>query len=391
MKILFLSYWGIDEGLTKATVLPHILILENLKSVDEVWLSTIERNDFFEVQNVKHIPLISRLRLFRFLNKIYDFFFFPILLSRLIRKKKIDFLICRGAPAGAIGHKVHLKTGIPYAVESFEPHAEYMLESGVWAKDSLSYRLENKWENEQIESANYIITVSESYRRELFAIYGDNQKFKLAPCAVESSKFHFQKKSRNEIRKLLGINMHDFAGIYVGKFGGLYLEEESFHTMEKFLLSSEKRVIIILTPLEKEQVLVNFNSEALKGNRIHVLSVDHDQVPSFLSAADVAFAFYKPSNSKKALSPIKIGEYWASGLPVLIPAGIGDDSDIIFQNQIGSELKLEDIEGSVSRIIELVKSKKRIEWAKEIMPFAEKYRSFERIKEVYSEILEKFD
>lgn len=49
-------------------------------------------------------------------------------------------------------------------------------------------------------------------------------------------------------------------------------------------------------------------------------------MPDYLSAADFASGLHR---SKPYVSPIKIGEYWASGLPVFLTHGVGDDSEIV--------------------------------------------------------------
>ena len=60
-----------------------------------------------------------------------------------------------------------------------------------------------------------------------------------------------------------------------------------------------------------------------------------NEVPENLAAADFAFCFIKPGYSKMSSSPTKIGEFLASGLPVLCNAGIGDTDDLLVANRVG--------------------------------------------------------
>ena len=69
-------------------------------------------------------------------------------MKRLCKTHKIDKIIARGAPAGALVFKISKVLNIPLVVESFEPHADYMEESGIWSKDTLKYLFQKKWENE---------------------------------------------------------------------------------------------------------------------------------------------------------------------------------------------------------------------------------------------------
>ena len=55
-----------------------------------------------------------------------------------------------------------------------------------------------------------------------------------------------------------------------------------------------------------------------------MLRAQPEEVPAYLSAADVGLALIKPSFSKRSSSPTKYAEYLAMGLPVLISGQVGD-------------------------------------------------------------------
>jgi glycosyltransferase involved in cell wall biosynthesis len=59
----------------------------------------------------------------------------------------------------------------------------------------------------------------------------------------------------------------------------------------------------------------------------------------YLSAADVGIAFYKPTLSRLATSPVKLAEYLACGLPVVINAGVGDSDTLISTERVGAVVR----------------------------------------------------
>ena len=57
---------------------------------------------------------------------------------------------------------------------------------------------------------------------------------------------------------------------------------------------------------------------------IIVKKVPFEDVPNYLSAADIAFAIREPKFSMQGVAPIKLGEYLLMGIPTIASAGIGD-------------------------------------------------------------------
>ncbi len=336
MNILFLGYWGVREGLSVATIYPHLEVLSRFSSIDKIIYCSIERGKAVNAQSfsspkVQHIPLNSSSKL-GLLAKVFDFTYFPWRLKKLVEKYEINFLICRGAPAGIIGHILHSLINIPYAVESFEPHADYMLESGVWNKRDPRYLIERWGEKAQKESAKFLLPVAEGYRQKLISEGVRPGKLFTLPCTVDTKQFAFDSVERYRIRHLLNLKENDICGIYVGKFGGLYFDEEAFELFHQAFQQIPLFYLVILSPENTSEIRKKCEIVKLPIERVLIKSVSQKEVSAFLSASDFGFALYKPGTSKRYLSPIKIGEYWASGLPVILTEGIGDESRLIKQN-----------------------------------------------------------
>jgi glycosyltransferase involved in cell wall biosynthesis len=63
------------------------------------------------------------------------------------------------------------------------------------------------------------------------------------------------------------------------------------------------------------------------------------EVSGYLSASDVGIAFYKPTFSRLATSPVKVSEYLACGLPVIVNAGVGDSDTFVAAQKVGGVVK----------------------------------------------------
>ena len=105
-----------------------------------------------------------------------------------------------------------------------------------------------------------------------------------------------------------------------------------------------------------------------------------------MGLADFAITPVKPVPTKRYCTPIKDGEYWAMGLPVVIPENISDDSGIIREQDIGAILQRFDTEAykeAVMKIDDLLQMPGRFE---KIRSVARQYRGFEIANEVYAKV-----
>ncbi len=394
MNILFIGYWGMNEGLTAATIFPHLEILSGLSNVNKIVFCSIERNytesitDRIVNDKVQHIPLISRNIRLSVINKFSDFVSFRNRLLKVVDESNIHMIICRGAPAGALGYLLHKRTQLPFYVESFEPHGDYMLESGVWNRYDPKYILEAYWEEKQKTYAKGLMPVARNYKEKLVLEGVDEGKIDVIPCCVPVEKFEYSEGDRLTIRQKLGIG-DEVTAVYAGKFGGIYYSEEAFQVFKAtFDYFGNDFRLIILTPDDQSRVKDRLNSLDVNASNSFVDSVPHDEVPAYLSAADFAFALYKPSISKKYLSPIKNGEYWANGLPVILTVGIGDDSRIISAEGGGATFSLEPntLKEALVSIEAMIKSYPRAELSERIRQIAFRHRSFDIAREVYEKV-----
>jgi hypothetical protein len=394
MRILFVSYWGISEGLSASTVIPHLEILASFENVEKIFFCSIERNNpapepSSPGEKIQHIPLISDAQKSVIRTKINDFKIFPAKLIQLCQEHRIDFILCRSSLAGALGYLVHRKLNIPYAVESFEPHGDYMLESGVWPMYDPRLWIQRYFERSIKRTARLLFPVSNHYRDRLLNEGIDQERIVVQPCCVSLAQFSFSKDHRDAIRSRHNIAADTITGVYAGKFGGIYYDKEAFDLYaEAFHFFGEKFFLIILSADEPASIHEHIRRAKLPTNRILFLKAPHHEVPMYLSAADFAFSTIKPAPSRIFCSPIKDGEYWANGLPVLIEDNIGDDSAIIQQEGGGVILDPGHPRQAFAALLEIMK-RGRAQVADEIQSIAFKYRRLELIKASYEPLLHK--
>lgn len=398
MRLLYISYWSIYEPLTMSTIFPYLEIIKDLKLFDQIIFVTVERGEesnnndvtsyLNNLQIIEHFPINSFNLKVSILTKIIDFVRIPYLLRKVASEHSCDITIARSSLAGVLGMNVAKKLNIPFIVESFEPHADYMADSGVWKRGGIKFLLQKRWERRIIKRANHIITVSNNFRHFLIEKYRcRHDNISTIPCCTDMEKFKFDNHHRWNVRNELEIPQDATCAIYVGKFGDIYYDQEAFQIFSvAFSRFQSDFYMIILTPHKKEEIEARLIEFGIDRDKVQILYVSHYDVPKYLSAADFAFSTIRHGESKKYCSPVKNGEYWANGLPIFLSNGVGDDYKIINHEGGGVLFDLDyvSINESMNELELLLKSK---EIRFEVRKIAKLHRSFALAREVYSRVL----
>ena len=391
--LLFLDYWSLHEPLTQATVLPTLRMLLEEELAERVLLVTVERGPKAVSRasalgpGLEHVPLIAHDLGLKPLARALDLLKIVPRVSAIAREQDARFLMARGVVAGGFAHFVHRRTGIPYAVDYFEPHNDYMTDVGEWTKGGLLDRGLSSLIRSQQRTAQYCVCVTRNYRERLVAMGANKDRLLVAPCPVDEQKMHFDPEQRARIRAELRWSDGVIA-VYAGKFGGLYHREHAFRAFaEAQRIVGDGFGLVLLTPHPEDEVRSGLRSAGYVGDRVLVKYAEHHEVPAYLSASDIAFAPYRGTISSACISPMKIGEYWANGLPVLLTRGVGDDSAIIEQDPYAGAVF--DPEGSdlPSAMLSVLRTIAQKDQRIRTSHLATKYRSMDRTREAYRTIL----
>ena len=305
-------------------------------------------------------------------------------LSWKIRKQKISLIHAWCTPAGAAGYILSLITRQPLIIDSYEPHAEAMVENGTWMKQSIAFRLLFWLEKKQTRHAKHVIATTmgmKAYAKEKFGI--DIASFYVKPACVDLNLFSL--KSKKDPVLLSELGLHDkIVCVYAGKFGGIYLAKEVFDFLAVAAAYWGPNFrTLLLTGHTSAEIEGYCRNAGVDPSNVITKFVPHHKIPAYLGVADFALTPVKPVPSKRYCSPIKDGEYWALGLPVVIPPNISDDSDIIKRYEVGvvlNQFSLAEYEIAVRQLDALIKLKPMLK----IRSIAETYRNYAIAERIYA-------
>jgi glycosyltransferase involved in cell wall biosynthesis len=389
-NVLIITYWSYDDALVQTYTLPYLRILKQyLPTNSSITLVTQEPN----IEQVDRLNDIKGLD-FSLKPMIYTPFGATAIwklkkmiseLKHFIRFENIQTIHCWCTPAGAIGYLLHKKTKVELVIDSFEPHAESMVENGTWKSNSIAFKILWKLEKKQARSASHLIGLTYGMRQYCIEKYGVTpRQFHVKPACVDS--LLYGKSVHQDIRQSLGINKEDTVCVYAGKIGGIYYEDEVFLFWKACIQVIPNFKVLFLTNFTPEETELMCTKHGLDPKIIIQKFVPHNEIPELLAQADFALNPVKPVPSKKYCTSIKDAEYWSSGLPVVITPNISEDSDIIEQNKIGVILKSTEYEDLLNSAKEIKSLLLKPELSDKIKEMANHYRSFEIANKVYAKI-----
>jgi len=389
-RILFITQWQFKDPLVQTYTLPYVRIIQKITSCYPYVVTVGGKNKSITVKRKEGIISIEmptgngRLFLGWLLNTLS--------LHKIIGKKNIKIIHPWCTTAGAIGAILKiLNKKATLNIDSFEPHAESMVENKTWSKFGLKFKALFYFEKKEAKIADYLIFGAEGMEKYILEKYKTTvTKYSIKPACIDLEAFSEKFLNNNELTA--NYNLVDkIVCVYAGKFGGIYLEDETFefiHSCENFWGKDTFRFLLLSAASDDYINKMTFKYSIQKSTVIK-LFVPHKDVPLYLGLANFAISPYKPVPSKRYCAPIKNGEYWAMGLPIVIPPNISVDSQIIKESRAGAILESLDEKGYTSAIMQIeaiIKGKSRMEIYNQIRPLAEKYRNFSIAEKIYRKI-----
>ncbi|MDD3420923.1 MAG: glycosyltransferase family 4 protein [Methanocellales archaeon] len=263
-----------------------------------------------------------------FVQKTYFFiyrFVLVILALYLLKKHKIDFVLDRSSSKG-IGVFSGFLLGIPTIIELLDP--DY---------NNLSMKLTKKI----FAYTKSIINPSFHHKVKIISAGVDPNIFK--PAYEEDVRSKYNLKDKKVV-------------VYVGAMSAWHGAEDLIEIANK--LDEDVRFLMVgkgLNILEGES-----KEESISSRFIFTGFVEYEDVPKYISAADVAVAPYNPKGFRYMekygfyFSPIKIFEYMACRKPV-VASDVDIIRDIINENRCGLLAKPGDAEDFAEKIRMLMK------------------------------------
>jgi len=364
-NILVLTSWSFKEGLIQSYTLPYLrMISEHLKADERLFLVTFEKENMSNTPEEESAARASlktdKIEWVKYnynrpsISSIFNSYGFIKEFLKLIKKENISLIHSFCTPISSLGYIISCLSGKKLILDSFEPHAAAMVENGTWNAKDMRHRALSFFEKRQVRRASKVIATATGmmdYAQKQYGYKIPKTDFFVKPACVNLDQFSLLSLAeKQQIKKELGFH-NKVVAVYAGKLGGIYHDKEVFEFIkEAYDYWKENFIFLMLTSTERPQIELLAKEAGLSPDVVVSKFVSHSEIQKYLSAGDFALTPVKSVPTKKLCTPIKDGEYWALGLPVVITPNISDDSDIIEANDIGAVINSLDIQGYRSAI-----------------------------------------
>lgn len=203
--------------------------------------------------------------------------------------------------------------------------ADEYADFGHWRRDTARYKLLKAAETNLFRHADAIVVLTDRLRawlRDEARLVRPEVPVDVIPCCVDLSRFTVDDEARAGARRELGAGDR-FVLAYAGNLKAWYCDEQM---AELFAAVRRRRpaLFAVYTRSSPERLLDALARRGVGAGDVRVRATPPEEMPRWLAAGDGAVSFAEPRFSKIASSPVKVGEYLAVGMPVVVNRGVGD-------------------------------------------------------------------
>ena len=347
IQVLYISWDGLTDPLGNYQILPYLTKLSGKKF--EIHVVSLEKKLVYNKNYRETCSVVNEFNIFwsfsYYKNKItglstlVNFFKILMLSIKVCRKNNIKFSHGRGYIPTWICYILNILYSCPFIFDMRGFWADEKVEGGNWNLKNpmyfITYKTFKKMEKVLLCSADHIVCLTFQAKIIVESWIDDENcqaNIDVIPCCANLSHFNYKKYDKKySLNKRMQLSIKDKNKVicYLGSLGSWYMIDEMLDFFIEFKISYEDSTFLIITPEENTHLIyASARKKSVNIKDMCIVSSSYSDVPSLISVADIAISFIRPTFSKKASSPTKIGELLGMGIPIVSNVNIGDLSTL---------------------------------------------------------------
>lgn len=349
-RVLYISYWGALEQLGQSLVVPAVKQLARM-GVDLTLVSFEKPLDLARADEVRRVREILREDGIEWLPLKYHkdpkipatLFDIAHGIARSLQKrltKRFDIVQGRTFIGGLAGLIVAPLIGAKFVYHNEGFYPDEQVDGGVWMKNSRPHRVAKRLENLMYSHADGIIALSHRAKaiiEKLPEVARKRTPIVFVPSCVDLERFHLPDAKPN-------FSLDEFKFVYIGSVGNRYILDKVGGFIAAARKIYPKVSLQIYSKAEVGLITRMLESGGLPPEAWTLEAVPYHEMPAHLANFQAGLFFLTEGISEHGCSPTKIGEYWATGLPVVTTPNVSDTDEIIRRERVGVVVERNDEE-----------------------------------------------
>ena len=367
-RTVFVSYDGVLEPLGESQVLGYVERLSpafeiTLISFEKAWdLANRERvvrmRERIEAAGIRWIPL----RYHKWPPTISTAFDIVcgvwVGLVRCLRRR-VRLIHARGYVAAVVALALKRILGVGFLFDMRGFWADEKVESGQWSHGSVLYRATKWFERRFFESADGVVSLTREGVR-AFPTLGYRIRsgipVEVIPTCTDLERFRPGPKDPGLLSKF-DLTGHVVVGC-IGTMSNWYLRQPMLDYLAFLLRRIERLKVLVVTTEDHGRLRDEAESSGISLHRLILTRAEYSEMPALIRLMDVGLFFIRVCFSKTGSAATKLGEFLASGVPVIINDGVGDSGTIVRERRVGvvlPDVTPEAFEDSLGRVLQIVR------------------------------------
>ncbi|MFQ6027090.1 MAG: glycosyltransferase, partial [Dehalococcoidia bacterium] len=235
--------------------------------------------------------------------------------------------------------------------------ADEKVDGGHWSRQSVIYKITKRCEKLFFESADAIVSLTyEGVRAfpELGYRVRSGIPVEVIATCTDLERFAPGPKDPTLVSRL-GLDGHLVIGC-TGSMSAWYLRQQMLEYLAYLAQNLDRARIVIVTQEDHENLWTDALSAGIPKEQTAIVRASFAEMPEYVRLMDLGIFFLKVCFSKKGSCATKLGEFLATGIPVVINAGVGDSGRIVQEHKVGvvlSQVGIEEFADSLSKVEQL--------------------------------------
>jgi glycosyltransferase involved in cell wall biosynthesis len=242
----------------------------------------------------------------------------------------------RGYVAALIALAVRRVTGARFLFDMRGFWADEKVDAGHWREGSALYRVAKRCERVFFESADAIVSLTTAgveAARSLGYVIRPDAAVEVIPTCTDLRRFCPGPRD-GALAERLGVGDTRVIGC-TGTMSNWYLRQPMLSYLAQLTTMWASLTVLIVTQEDHAELRRDAVAAGIPADRLRVTRAAFSEMPDHLRLMNVAMFFIKPAFSKKGSAATKLGEFLATGVPVIINDGVGDSGPIVRDGRVG--------------------------------------------------------